>query len=272
MKYSIGEFSRISRLTVKTLRFYHEKGLLVPATVDRESGYRYYDDENLRTARTIVTLRDLEFSLADITEILSSTDRDVDIVRHLERRRESVRESVTHYRDLAKRIEQVIAMEREAREVEDMRPSLMTIDDRTIEPILVAGLRMKGRYRDCGEGFSRLAKLVGRYISGKPMLLCYDDEYREDDADFEPCFPIRRKITAEGVDVRQLPGRRCMTLHHRGPYDSIGEAYARAHAHAKARGYAFSLPSREVYLKGPGLLWKGNPKRYLTEIQLPIEE
>jgi len=51
--YSIGEFSRISGFSVKALRLYHEKGLLVPSVIDDDSGYRYYDRKNVEKARII---------------------------------------------------------------------------------------------------------------------------------------------------------------------------------------------------------------------------
>ena len=56
-RYTIGEFSRLSRLTVTTLRHYDEIGLLPPAEVDRATGYRYYDAEQLPTALRIGVLR-----------------------------------------------------------------------------------------------------------------------------------------------------------------------------------------------------------------------
>lgn len=144
------------------------------------------------------------------------------------------------------------------------------IEEKDVAPQLIAGIRMKGRYSDCGEGFSRLGRKVGRVIAGKAICLMYDGEYREEDADFEPAFPIRKAVQTEGVEVRELPGARCVTLVHRGPYDTLGRSYARALAYAKEKGYAVTLPTREVYLKGPGMIFKGNPKRYLTEIQLPV--
>lgn len=68
---SIGEFARKSRLSVKALRLYDELGVLVPARVDDDSGYRYYDDEQLADARLIAALRQLEFPLATIKELLA---------------------------------------------------------------------------------------------------------------------------------------------------------------------------------------------------------
>ncbi|HDL19393.1 MAG TPA: MerR family transcriptional regulator, partial [Bacteroidetes bacterium] len=71
MKFSIGEFSRITALSIKSLRLYHEKGLLVPAEVDTSSGYRFYDEKNYEVAKSIKILKEYEFSLAEIKEILA---------------------------------------------------------------------------------------------------------------------------------------------------------------------------------------------------------
>ena len=72
--FSIGEFSKITRLPIKTLRYYHERRLLVPANVDVGSGYRYYNGANIERARIIVTLRGLEFSLEEIGNILADCE------------------------------------------------------------------------------------------------------------------------------------------------------------------------------------------------------
>ena len=119
-------------------------------------------------------------------------------------------------------------------------------------------------------GFTRVGKAVGRHICGKAMCLYYDGEYRDDDADFEPCFPIRREVAADGVSVRTLPGGRCLTLVHRGPYDQLGRSYAKIMKAVNERQLKIEVPSREIYLKGPGMIFKGNPKNYLTEIQMLI--
>jgi effector-binding domain-containing protein len=70
--------------------------------------------------------------------------------------------------------------------------------------------------------------------------------------------------------VRELPAARCVTLIHRGPYDQLRSSYARLMKYVKDRGFEVQLPTREVYVKGPGMIFRGNPKKYVTEIQLPI--
>ena len=85
--FSIGEFSKITGLTVKTLRFYHEQGLLDPTHVDSETGYRYYDVSKIETARIIALLRSLDLTLEEIAEILRRGGDDADLRAVLNRQR-----------------------------------------------------------------------------------------------------------------------------------------------------------------------------------------
>ena len=268
--FSIGEFSKVSGLPVRTLRFYHERGLLVPAAVDVETGYRSYDERNVDLARVIVALRDMDFSLEEIAEILAGGADDADILDHLERQKEMLTERMWKCQNIVGQIERVIQQERTSRDAAKMQARYSEFDERDVPPLLVAGIRMTGCYGDCGQGFATLGKRLGRYIVGKPLCLFYDGEYREGDANFEPCMPIGQAVEVDGISVRELPGIHCLTLVHRGRYHELKNSYARLLKHAKERGYEISLPTREVYLKGPGMIFRGDPKKYLTEIQFPI--
>ena len=268
--YRIGEFSRITGLSVKTLRFYHERGLLVPAVVDSQSGYRHYDAADLERARVIIALRELEFSLEEIAEIVARHDDESDMVELLEEQRARIRSNVRRERDLLSKLDRIIRREKEAREA--MATTSAEVQEKDLPPMLVAGIRMRGRYEEIGKGFARLGRRVGRWIGGKPLCLHHDCEHHEEDADFEACFPLRKAVEAEGIDVRELPGGRFVSLIHVGPYPELGRSYARAFDHANERGYRILRPTREVYIKGPGMIFRGNPRRYVTEILLPIDD
>jgi DNA-binding transcriptional MerR regulator/effector-binding domain-containing protein len=268
--FSIGEFSKISGLSVRTLRFYHEEGLLVPAAVDRETGYRSYDEANVERARVIVALRELEFSLDDIREIFAGCEEDGDLLAHLEIKRTSLEKRLVQLQQLVPQIDSIISAELSSREAKPMTKEAFDVQEKEIEPLVVAGVRLKGMYSNMGPTFGWLGRHVGRYIAGKPLCLYYDGEYREGDADFEPCFPLKENSKIEGVPVHELPAVKAVTLVHRGPYEELGRSYARLFKYVKERGYSVALPTREVYLKGPGMIFRGNPKKYLTEIQLPI--
>lgn len=76
VEVSIGEFARRSRLSLKALRLYGERGVLVPSRVDQASGYRYYDTAQLDQARLIVMLRELQLPLAAVKELLAADPAD----------------------------------------------------------------------------------------------------------------------------------------------------------------------------------------------------
>jgi effector-binding domain-containing protein len=115
-----------------------------------------------------------------------------------------------------------------------------------------------------------LARLVGRVIGGAPFTMYYDAEFKEEDADMEVAFPVKKAAKAEGVSCRVLAGGRAITLVHRGPYGEIGRTYGRVFDYLGEKGLKPSQPPREVYLKGPGMLFPGNPKKYLTEVQVIV--
>jgi DNA-binding transcriptional MerR regulator len=267
--YSIGEFSKITGLSVKTLRFYQEQGLLEPTYVDEQSGYRYYAADKLEPARWIAQLRALEFSLDDIREILATLADTGDITARLDQHRQTLARQAKHYRQLQRQLDRFIAQQQE---FPVMSVKSYQVEEKQVPAMLVAGIRMQGKYMECGKGFGQLGRKCGRHICGAPLMLIYDNEYKEHDADFEPCMPIRKAIASPGVDVRELPGGACIALLHEGPYEELGRSYQQLLDYVHEQQHEILLPTREVYLKGPGMIFRGNPKKYLTEIQMLIKK
>lgn len=268
--FSIGEFSRITGLTIKTLRFYHEQGLLVPTFVDDETGYRFYADSQIETARVISYLRQLDLLLAEIAEILRHVDDETQVLEVMERQRATIEEKLKRLRTVKRSLDQFLTEEKKARQM--MAQSSFEVEEKELEPITIAGVRMKGKYSDCGQGFAKIGRRFGRYICGKPLLLHYDTEYKENDADFEVCMPVRGGREVDGISVRQLPGGPSVSLLHQGPYEQLGRSYAKILQYLSEKGYEALTPSREIYHKGPGMIFRGNPKNYLTEIQMLVRE
>ena len=251
------------------MRLYHEKGILVPAEIDEFTQYRYYDEGNLELERSIKILREFDFSLSEIKDILEDLNSDHSLLEQLQLKVGQVKEKIKRYQDISNSIENTIKIEKENKMQTEEN---FEIEEKEVETILIAGYRMKGKYHEIGKGFSKLGKKFGRHINGKALGLYYDAEYKEDVADFEACFPIRKGSDVEGISVRELKGGKCVSLIHKGPYDTLSESYKKVFSAFNEKGFKKSLPTREVYIKGPGMIFKGNPKNYLTEIQLFIEE
>src|SRR5271165_1711445 len=162
--YTIGEFSQVTGLSVKTLRFYHEKGILIPSSVDETTGYRFYDTTKIEKARIIMRLRQMEFSIEDIAAVLGECEDEADILNYLERQRNVLRQRIQEDRDIVRSLTEIISTEKAAKQL--LEAGHFGIEDKTVAPMLVAGIRMKGKYSDCGQGFSQLGKAVGRHING----------------------------------------------------------------------------------------------------------
>ena len=268
--FSIGEFSQISGLSVKALRFYDEKGLLKPAHVDPDTDYRYYDAACAERAQIIARLRELQFALTDIARILAECGDEADLLGAMQRQQRVITERMRADGKVVKALKKMIAQETAAAHL--INDGRFGVEEKNLDSVVIAGLRMKGRYEDCGRGFSTVARTMGRHLSGRPLCLYYDGEYREEDANYETCFPLRREVPSrDDVSVRVLPAQRCLSLVHQGSYQQLGRSYRTLLIEAKRLKLTVELPTREVYLKGPGMIFKGNPMHYLTEIQLPIK-
>jgi DNA-binding transcriptional MerR regulator/effector-binding domain-containing protein len=267
--FTIGEFSKATGLSIKTLRFYHEEGLLLPTSIDEATGYRYYDGSLVELARTIAFLKSLEFSLAEIREILGRERDEAALVAALERQRKVIDERIRKLRQVAKSLDQFLAEQREGRKL--MTTVEFQCEEKVLPSMKIAALRMHAPFCECGKGFSQLGRAFWSKMNGPPMMLCHDCEYQEV-ANYETSFPVKSGQSTGPIEVRDLPGGRCVSLLYKGPYDQISRSYAKAIAYAKEKGYKLTIPCREVYLKGPGMIFRGNPKNYLTEIQLMIDE
>jgi effector-binding domain-containing protein len=268
--YTIGQFSRITGLSVKTIRLYHEKGLLQPAVVDKFTNYRYFNDFNVETARAINYLRQLEFPLSQIQEILTEFHEDTEILPFLENQKGVIQ---ARLQALSKAAGALAVIIRQEKEVLDMvKKTEFEVVVKEVPDQTVLSLRWQGRYSETGKAIGKVARQAGGSAEGPPFNLYYDADYKEEGADIETCLPVGGLKATAGKPIWVLRGGRCVTLIHKGPYEQVGNAYRRIFDYMRAKGYDMKPPSREIYLKGPGMIFQGNPKNYLTEIQVMIGE
>lgn len=267
--FGIGEFSKITGLTVKAIRFYHSKNILIPARVEAGSGYRFFDQRNVETARVICALRDFGFSVAEIKSILSTCSQDEDLFEHLGNRRLEIERQIKSQSKILDSIDQILEQQ-EKTQLASSQSSEVAVCD--LPELLVGGIRVSGKYADTGKVLGRLARACGRHISGPAMCLYFDSEFKDEGAEFEPMFPIGKHLDVDGVSVRTLPPCRAACLQHIGPFESIGRSYEKIFHYLHHFGFTARLPSREVFLKGPGMIFRGNPQKYVTEIQIVFQE
>lgn len=264
---TIGEFSTVSRLTVKALRIYHDAGLLVPERIDPDNGYRYYGAEAQKRASAIRTLRDMDFTLKEMEEIFSRCREEEDLASFLARKLEETESELRRYGLVKEKLERLLAEEGEMGTADKD-----AVTERDEGERIICSIRYRGRYDEIGRHFARLYAAAGRYGARQPMALYHDGDYREGDADVEAAVTVTRAFTApEGMVCRVLQGGRAVVAVHRGPYETLGESYAKLFGYCRDKGYRIKVPTRELYLKGPGMILPRNPKKFVTEISALIE-
>lgn len=267
--FKIGEFSRLAQVTVKALRLYDERGLLVPAHVDRTSGYRFYAADQLSRLQRILVLKDLGFSLQEIAGVLDDEPTADEIRGMLRLRRADLEREIADGRARLGRVEAYLTrVEREG----DMPQYDVTI--KSIPALRVATLRdTVPHYPDIGRLFGELCGFLGAtrlQFTGPPVALYHDGEYREQDVDIEVAAPFAGVLPPHPrVHERELPAEPAVacTVHH-GPYEELRHAYAALLGWIEANGYQIAGPDREVYFVGPE---PGRaPSSYVTELQVPV--
>lgn len=280
--FKVGDFSRLSRVSVKMLRHYDELGLLKPAWVDPATDYRYYAAEQLPRLNRIVALKDLGFSLDQIAGLLADDLSAEAFQAWLVARRGEIDQEVRRQQA------RLAAVEARLHQLERQGASSYEVVLRQIAPQRVAALRkvlpdsddMEAMFNDV----ETYAAGHGARAAAPPLAIYYDPEYRDIDVDVEVAIPVTRPLPAHGpILTRELPGVEAMAcVVHVGRYDSLNEASSALYLWVEANGYRAAGPGREVYLRFgvsrqlgdvplPSAYLADNADRFVTELQLPVE-
>ena len=269
----IGDFSKFSRVSVKTLRFYDEMGLLKPIEVDRFTGYRYYEFDQLPRLHRILALKDLGFSLEEIGRLLEE-DLSVEQMRGmLKLRQAEIRQRVE---EEAARLERVELWLRQIEQEDSMSKYDVVI--KKVEPIKVASVRgvvpTPPDQRSLWDELMGYLNQQGARMIGPPMAIYHDKEFKERDWDIEVSMPITDEITPnKSVKVHNLPAVETMAcVVHTGPFATIGEAYDAIAKWVDQNGYHIVGPGREINLRLPERLGDQNDPNTVNEIQFPVEK
>ena len=256
---SIGEFAKVSRLSIKALRLYDSLELLMPEEVDRVSGYRYYTVAQAPRARAIALLRSVDMPLVAIKEVLAESDPNK-VRSHLARHRAVLADRLEAHERMLERVEHLI--QRGA-----LVPLQVTIKEIPSTPIL--GVEFRGSPDAIGpsadRAYQRLFEALGKreVTPAGPPRLAYLD-VAGDTWTMEASVPVS-SATAIDDDIvaRDFPGGKVASTIHRGPYDELGIAYRELEKWISDNGHEPTGPCFDVYLNEP---WEtADPADYETE-------
>ncbi len=269
--FKIGEFSKLTQVSVRMLRYYDEAGLLKPSQIDPWTGYRLYSVEQIPVLNKIIYLRDSGFQVAEIAAALGQKN-DAFIVELLNRKHQEIEQTIQLEQEKLKRLE--LAREELLTGKNELH---YNISIKSIPSYQVLSLRRVVRdYYAEGELWQEMAEFARTHklpISDQTFTIYHDTDYREQDVDIEICAPVERMgISADGFVFRKTEAVPVMasTMVY-GPFHNIAGAYLTfARWLQKHSQYRMGKTSRQIVHRGP---WNENiPDNYLTEIQIPLAD
>ncbi|MDB5066458.1 MAG: MerR-family transcriptional regulator [Chloroflexi bacterium] len=244
---TIGDFSAITHLSIKTLRRYHEAGLLEPAKVDPQTGYRYYAVDQVSAAQVIHRFRELGMPVREVGEVLATADpeaRAALIAHHLER--------------LENELDQTRAAVSSLRRLLQPDPPPIEVEHRRVEATTVAAVRatvdlddLLAWYADAMGELDRALQAFGLTPAGPPGGL-YDNElFTEERGAVAVYLPVADPSALGRVQPFVIPsGELAVTVHH-GPWDDVDVSYGGLGTYVTENALAVAGPVHEIYLVGP---------------------
>lgn len=253
---SIGAFSRLGHISVRMLRHYDALGLLPPAHIDADTGYRYYNWQQLETLGKIETLKAYRFPLSRIVELLQMDEATLNAALHEKR--------LALYREAAQLAQTLRRLDSSIGQMEDFIMSQSNLQAYQVtvmetQPQQIFGLCKHIHIGQVHDLFQDLrAEMASRGLTqaGPGIFIYHGEEFSYEDMDVEAAFPVN----GSHPDTRTLAGGPYVATIHHGAYESVSGAYE---AIAK---YMDEHPEYEI--AGPGF------ERYIIDEQdnVPPEE
>ncbi|MGN0708007.1 MAG: MerR family transcriptional regulator [Faecalibacterium sp.] len=263
--YKIGIFAAMNHVTVKTLRFYEEQGLLMPALIHPETGYRYYTLSQMAVLHQITALKQAGFTLEEITRINSGANEEAVLLKKkselLERIAELTRQIAVVDGYLSKKKTGLSA------------PVLI----KTIPETTVACMRIRLESYDClFERMPEMGALMEK--AGCECALpeyCFtaylEPGYKAEDILVEICESVvEAKKEIGNLCFKTLPEIQAACIFHKGSYRTFSESYETVLRYIEENGYEIAGEIRESYIDG---VWnKEDESQWLSEIQVPVRK
>jgi len=259
---SIGEFSRVTHLSIRTLRRYHEVQLLEPELVDAASGYRYYSVDQIPTAQVIHRLRELDVPLADVRRILRAPDpeqRGALVAEHLGR----LEAELARTRAAVSSLRRLLAPE----------PSPLEVELRSEPAVTVAAVEDDVREDDVAAWYAgamaELDAVLGAAAAAGPPGGLYDNALFEHGRGHVLLYrPCSEPPTRGRVHPVRLPDVELVVTTHHGEHDGAEVTYGELGAWVVRNALTVAGPVRERYLVGPRDT--DDPAAWRTEIGWPV--
>lgn len=222
--YTIGMFSKICNVPIKTLRYYDDIDLLKPSYIDYETNYRYYDYDKIDAIKIIMLLKSLQISLADIKKIIESADQIQwnsileEKISELEKQKEQISREIEELKQLK--------LKNKAGDPIIQGPifSECFLEDR--EETIVYSLRRKIKIKFIDILVKSLFDEVYAFnlrVNGNLMAIFHDRDLKNKEADVELLLPVKISNEIDGCKSLAKGKYACITV--KGPYSDLAAGY-----------------------------------------------
>lgn len=268
--FKIGEFSKLTQVTIRMLRYYDEVGLLKPAQIDPWTNYRMYSVEQIPILNKIVYLRDSGFSVAEIAAALNS-ENDCSVAELLDKKYAEIEQGIELEKEKLKKIK---LAKKDLQSSQNEMHYNVSIKSIPAYPVLSLRRILPSYYGE-GELWKELSSFITQNqiaVLNDTFSIYHDAEYKEQNVDVELCVQVNKmgKSTKEFIYriTPAIPTMACTMVY--GEFSNIAGAYlAFAEWLQKHNQYQMIGENRQIVHRGP---WnESNPKNYLIEMQIPLE-
>lgn len=267
----IGDFSKLSRVSIRMLRHYDEIGLLKPVEIDPFTGYRYYGEDQLPAAGRIAALREMGFGLHAIREMLSCFDDAGRLAGYFSARRT---ELLAQQAETERRLRLLDTAQERLRKDNAMQYDVTL---KTLPARYAACLRTTiPSYEQEGDVWKLLSEETAslRLVPDDPCLRSVaflDGEYKERDVLVEAQKTVKGTYPdTEHVRFRTLPPVTFASATFQGPYDQIIQVYEAVARWVEANGCDFDGPMFNIYHVSPHET--DDPGEFVTEVCYPVKK
>lgn len=265
--FSIGQFSKTCMVTVKALRHYDKLGLIKPEYTDKWTGYRYYGEEQIPLMLSIIRLKRYGFSLNEIKEILSETDKK-ELFLKMEKQKALLEGQRSEIDGIIAELNRHLQNFERTGDIMNYRNNYeITLEQAEPKAVLASRQMMSvaefGKYY--GQIFERAAKNRIR-LTYETMAIYHDKEFNQDWSDIEVAVCVENPAEADRVIDSGL----CAVTVHRGGYSNLSDAYATLVEWIGENGYEIAAAPYEIYVKNQ--YDKLPPEQWETKIFFPVKK
>ena len=263
--YKIGDFSNMSKTTVKTLRYYEKEGLLKPIYVDQNTNYRYYDTSQLVEISKIISLRQIGLSIKDIKSILDGND----MKKILNKRKTELKENLTLCNIQLSKINYLLEGDNMKNEIfiKEIPSYVIYYCDGIISDFSKISEFVLQVGTECAQANPDLKCITPDYC----YISYLDGEYKEENIKIRYAQAVEKKgKETENIKFMNTDAITAVCIYHKGSYENLRDSYNNILKYIEDNNYEIIDNVRECYIDG---CWnKNNVNDYLTEIQFPVKK